>query len=133
MTFPSSVVPRLLEGRLALITGAGQGNGRAIALGPAQAGARVVATDMNESAAEETAKSIRSAGGEAWAFVLDVTAPAACEALPRWVAYRHRGSARRGTSAGRTKTKRLVETHLDLEAPSRYHRRKFPSRVDRAS
>jgi NAD(P)-dependent dehydrogenase (short-subunit alcohol dehydrogenase family) len=85
MTFPSSVVPRLLEGRLALITGAGQGNGRAIALGLAQAGARLVATDMNESAAEETAKSIRSAGGEAWAFVLDVTAPAACEALARRV------------------------------------------------
>ena len=38
MTFPNSVAPRLLEGRLALITGAGQGNGRALALGLAQAG-----------------------------------------------------------------------------------------------
>jgi NAD(P)-dependent dehydrogenase (short-subunit alcohol dehydrogenase family) len=36
MAFPSSVAPRLLEGRRALITGAGQGNGRALALGLAQ-------------------------------------------------------------------------------------------------
>ena len=33
MAFPPHVAPRLLEGRLALITGAGQGNGRALALG----------------------------------------------------------------------------------------------------
>ena len=45
MAIPISVAPRLLEGRLALITGAGQGNGRALALGLAQADARVIATD----------------------------------------------------------------------------------------
>ena len=45
MPFPSSIAPCLLEGRLALITGAGQGNGRAFALGLAQAGARVIVTD----------------------------------------------------------------------------------------
>jgi NAD(P)-dependent dehydrogenase (short-subunit alcohol dehydrogenase family) len=85
MTFPSSIAPRLLEGRLALITGAGQGNGRALALGLAQAGARVIATDMKESTVEETAQLIRSEGGEAWPFVLDVTALAACEALAKRV------------------------------------------------
>jgi NAD(P)-dependent dehydrogenase (short-subunit alcohol dehydrogenase family) len=74
-----------LEGRLALITGAGQGNGRALALGLAQAGARVIATDMKESTVEETAQLIRSEGGEAWPFVLDVTALAACEALAKRV------------------------------------------------
>jgi NAD(P)-dependent dehydrogenase (short-subunit alcohol dehydrogenase family) len=63
MTFPNSIAPHLLEGRLALITGAGQGNGRTLALGVAQAGARVIATDMNERAVEETAKLIRSEGG----------------------------------------------------------------------
>ena len=36
---------RLLEGRLALVTGAGQGNGRPIAIGLAQAWARVIVTD----------------------------------------------------------------------------------------
>lgn len=81
MQFDSAVAPRLLEGRLALITGAGQGNGRALALGLAQAGARVVVTDVNDSTVQETARMVREQGGQAWAFVLDVTSPAACEAL----------------------------------------------------
>jgi NAD(P)-dependent dehydrogenase (short-subunit alcohol dehydrogenase family) len=81
LTFPATVAPRLLTGRIALITGAGQGNGRALALGLAQAGARVVVTDMNAVTVEETAQSVRAEGGEAWAFVLDVTSPEACKAL----------------------------------------------------
>jgi NAD(P)-dependent dehydrogenase (short-subunit alcohol dehydrogenase family) len=85
MAYSNSIAPRLLAGRLALITGAGQGNGRALALGLAQAGARVVATDMNQGTVEETAKSIRSEGGEAWSFGLDVTSLAGCEALAKRV------------------------------------------------
>ena len=81
MALPASVAPRLLQGRLALITGAGQGNGRALALGLAQAGARVIATDVNAANVEETARMVRTAGGEAWSFVLDVTHPSRCEAL----------------------------------------------------
>lgn len=81
MAFPPQVAPRLLEGRLALITGAGQGNGRALALGLAQAGARVVVTDMNEATVGETAQLVRDEGGQAWSFVLDVTSPEACHAL----------------------------------------------------
>lgn len=81
MTLQPLSLPRLLEGRLALITGAGQGNGRAFALGLAQAGARIIATDVNAAAVEETARLVRDQGGEAWAFVLDVTAPADCNAL----------------------------------------------------
>jgi NAD(P)-dependent dehydrogenase (short-subunit alcohol dehydrogenase family) len=81
MTFEPSVAPRLLDGRLALITGAGQGNGRALALGIAQAGARVVVTDLNDATVQETAKLVREQGGQAWAFVLDVTSPADCAAL----------------------------------------------------
>jgi NAD(P)-dependent dehydrogenase (short-subunit alcohol dehydrogenase family) len=86
MAFPSNVAPRLLEGRLAFITGAGQGNGRALALGLAQAGARVVVTDMNDATVRETAQLVRNEGGEAWSFVLDVTAPEACHALAERVA-----------------------------------------------
>jgi NAD(P)-dependent dehydrogenase (short-subunit alcohol dehydrogenase family) len=86
MAFPSNVAPRLLEGRLAFITGAGQGNGRALALGLAQAGARVVVTDMNDATVRETAQLVRNEGGEAWSFVLDVTAPEACHALAQRVA-----------------------------------------------
>lgn len=81
MAFPSSIAPHLLQGRLALVTGAAQGNGRALAFGLAQAGARVIVTDVNAEAVEDTAKSIRSEGGEAWSFVLDVTEPEACTAL----------------------------------------------------
>ena len=73
MKFPTTVAPRLLTGRLALITGAGQGNGRTLALGLAQAGARVIVTDMNADTAEESARAVRNEGGESWAFVLDVT------------------------------------------------------------
>ena len=81
MTFPSNIAPELLRGRLALITGAGQGNGRAIALGLAQAGARVVVTDMNASAVDETAALVKQSGAEAWAFPLDVTSEEACAEL----------------------------------------------------
>ncbi|MGO4395506.1 SDR family NAD(P)-dependent oxidoreductase [Variovorax sp. M-6] len=74
-------IPHILEGRLAFVTGAGQGNGREIALGLAQAGARVIATDMNEASVRATADDIRAKGGSAWSFALDVTQPQACHAL----------------------------------------------------
>jgi NAD(P)-dependent dehydrogenase (short-subunit alcohol dehydrogenase family) len=78
-------IPRLLVGRLAFVTGAGQGNGREIALGLHRAGARVVVTDMNERTVQETAALIGSEKGEAWAFTLDVTQPGACEELAKRV------------------------------------------------
>jgi len=81
MISTSFTIPRLLEGRLAFVTGAGQGNGREIARGLAQAGARVIATDMNEAAVAATADAIRAEGGTAWSFALDVTQPDACHAL----------------------------------------------------
>ncbi|OYU47150.1 MAG: 3-oxoacyl-ACP reductase [Rhizobiales bacterium PAR1] len=71
----------LLAGQLALVTGAGQGNGAAIARGLARHGSGVIVTDINADTVAETAKSIRDAGGKAWSFVLDVADPAACEAL----------------------------------------------------
>lgn len=85
-TYPDTLVPRLLQGRLAFVTGAGQGNGRAFCLGLAQAGARIVATDMNVAAVEETARLVREAGGQAWSFALDVTSPEACRDIARQVA-----------------------------------------------
>jgi NAD(P)-dependent dehydrogenase (short-subunit alcohol dehydrogenase family) len=71
----------LLAGKTAFITGAGQGNGEAIALGMAQAGARVVVTDLNGVNAEQTAARIRAAGGQAWSHVLDVTDGGQCQVL----------------------------------------------------
>jgi NAD(P)-dependent dehydrogenase (short-subunit alcohol dehydrogenase family) len=63
------------------VTGAGQGNGQAIAVGLAQAGARVIATDIDEPSAAATAAEIRERGAEAWSFALDVTQAHDCEAL----------------------------------------------------
>src|SRR5436190_22331801 len=59
-------------GRVALVTGAGQGIGRGIALVFARAGARVCVAELKEHRAERTAQEIRAAGGEALALVADV-------------------------------------------------------------
>jgi NAD(P)-dependent dehydrogenase (short-subunit alcohol dehydrogenase family) len=67
--------PRELAGRVALVTGAARGLGRAIALRLAQAGAQVVATDLEGSGVGEVAAEIeaREGGGAAIACALDVT------------------------------------------------------------
>ncbi len=63
-----------------LVTGAGQGNGAALAEGLAQLGASVIATDRDASAAQRTAQRITAAGGSARAVALDVTDAVACNA-----------------------------------------------------
>lgn len=62
-----------IEGKVALVTGAGSGIGRASALAFARAGARVVASDINLEAAEQTRALIVSSGGQALALRADVT------------------------------------------------------------
>lgn len=86
MNISAQMAPRVLQDRLALVTGAGQGNGRAIALGLARAGAAVVVTDVNEGTAASTADEVNSSGGRAWAYRLDVTSGADCRALAQRVA-----------------------------------------------
>jgi len=70
----------LLEERIAAITGSGSGIGRAIALGFAKEGARVVVLDIDGDAAAATVAAIRKAGGKADNFTLDVTKRDACRA-----------------------------------------------------
>jgi 3-oxoacyl-[acyl-carrier protein] reductase len=61
-----------LEGRIALVTGASQGIGRACALELAKAGASVALAARNEAKLAEVAAEIAAAGGTAAAFALDV-------------------------------------------------------------
>jgi NAD(P)-dependent dehydrogenase (short-subunit alcohol dehydrogenase family) len=61
-----------LEGRVALITAAGSGMGRASAERFASEGAHVVVSDINEAAAKEVADAITAAGGAATAAACDV-------------------------------------------------------------
>ena len=61
-----------LDGDVAVVTGAGQNIGQEIAEQFAGEGARVVVVDIDESAAESTAETIRSDGGEALAVRADV-------------------------------------------------------------
>jgi NAD(P)-dependent dehydrogenase (short-subunit alcohol dehydrogenase family) len=62
-----------LAGKTALVTGAGVGIGRAIAMKLASEGARVLVVDFNEETAEQAVKDIVNAGGEAKTFVADVS------------------------------------------------------------
>lgn len=76
----------LLQDHIAVVTGAGSGIGRAIALGYAREGAQMAVLDMNGGAAEKTAAEIKAAGGKALAFTLDVTDRAACHTVAAEVA-----------------------------------------------
>jgi NAD(P)-dependent dehydrogenase (short-subunit alcohol dehydrogenase family) len=63
----------LMTGQVAVVTGGGSGIGRASARALGAAGAHVVACGRSSSKVEQTAASIRAAGGSAQAVVLDVT------------------------------------------------------------
>jgi NAD(P)-dependent dehydrogenase (short-subunit alcohol dehydrogenase family) len=70
-----------LEGKVALITGAGSGMGRSAAELFAREGAQVVVTDVVDEGGNATVDAVRAAGGEATYVRADVSKWADCEAL----------------------------------------------------
>ena len=71
------------EGKVALVTGASMGIGRASALAFARRGAKVVVADVDVAGGEETVRLIRKAGGEAIFAKTDVSNAADVEALAK--------------------------------------------------
>jgi NAD(P)-dependent dehydrogenase (short-subunit alcohol dehydrogenase family) len=74
-----------LDGRVALVTGAGSGIGRAAALLLAREGARVAALGHTERQLRETTDAIAEAGGEALALVADIADPTQLEGTARQI------------------------------------------------
>lgn len=71
----------MLEGQIALVTGASRGIGRAIALDLGREGAVVIGTATTETGAADIQKALDAAKIQGWGRVLDVTDAASCEAV----------------------------------------------------
>jgi len=73
----------VLKGKVIIVTGGGQGIGRAFALRLAEEGAKVVIAEINLQKAREVADEITSQGGEALALPTDVSDPESAEEMAR--------------------------------------------------
>jgi NAD(P)-dependent dehydrogenase (short-subunit alcohol dehydrogenase family) len=79
-----------LTAKVAWVTGAGSGIGRAIALRLAASGAAVILTGRRREPLEETVGAVLGAGGLAFAAPADVAEPGAAEEIVRMISERHR-------------------------------------------
>lgn len=73
----------ILDGRVIIVTGAGNGIGEASAMVLARHGARLMLADLSESDADRTAAAVREAGGEAIACACDISDESAVIAMVR--------------------------------------------------
>ena len=78
-----------LAGKVCVITGAARGIGHATAMKFAREGAKVVVCDLDRNMVDTAVEDVRSAGGEADGFVVDVTAPVSIRAMVDAVMQRH--------------------------------------------
>ena len=71
----------MFEGKCAIVTGAGQGIGRAVAKGLAEQGANVVVAELNEANGSRVAEEINKAGGKSLAVATDVSSEESVNAM----------------------------------------------------
>ena len=101
-----------LSGRIALVTGASRGIGKAIAAKLAAQGAHVIAAARGENA-KSVADEIVAAGGKAEPVALDITEPGACEAVVAGALGRHGRIDILVNNAGITKDQLLLRMKRD--------------------
>ncbi len=103
-----------LKGRVAVVTGAGQGLGEAIARRLAEAGAMVAVVDLDGGLADGVARDIQAAGLQGFALTADVTDRAAVQAMADAVG-RRAGSPDIlvNNAGGFQKVKTLLEIEVD--------------------
>ncbi len=104
-----SKLSRSIAGKVGLVTGAGSGMGRATAYLFADEGAHVACADVNGEAAEQTAATIREAGGSAQAWTLDVAERTAVRQTVEAIASRFGGLDILVNNAG-------ISTHVPIDA-----------------
>lgn len=78
---PRAAGAKRLAGKIAIVTGAGQGIGRATARRMAEEGAAVMVADRNRAGAERTCAELRAHGADADVYVADVSSPEVARAL----------------------------------------------------
>lgn len=103
----------LLEGKVAVVTGAGSGIGRSIAIHYAQEGAAVVVADVNEQAARAVLAELPPTAELGLAVAVDVTSKASCQLLYQSV-YNHYGRIDiAGNNAGVSTMNRIIDLTED--------------------
>jgi 3-oxoacyl-[acyl-carrier protein] reductase len=102
-----------LEGRVALVTGGGQGLGEAIALRLAREGAAVMVNDLHEETAARTAEKIRGGGGRAGVFAGSVADEAVVRGLVGHTVKELGGLAILVNNAGITRDKLLRDMTVE--------------------
>ncbi len=102
-----------LDGRTALVTGAGEGIGRGCALALAAAGAEVIVNDKNPATGEDTVEALRRAGGLGRFLAADVSDPHAVAGMFHSIAARYQALHILINNAGFNLFKGIQETTLE--------------------
>lgn len=104
---------RSLNNKIALITGAGSGIGREIAVLFASQGAHVILSDINDEGMQETGRRIKQAGGEYETHVADVSKRSDMKKLAAEVQRQHGSLDVLVNNAGIASAGRFIDTSLD--------------------